>query len=65
VSITSSDSAATDSTGTALPVSKPLAQGTATFDILFGTAGSQTATASYTSATTVTANTGSATTVNP
>jgi len=65
VSITSSDSAATDSTGTALPVSKPLAQGTATFDILFGTAGSQTATASDTSATTVTANTGSATTVNP
>jgi hypothetical protein len=65
VSLTSSDSAATDSMGAALPLSGQLAQGTATFEILFGTAGTQTVTATDTTQATVTANTGSTTTITP
>jgi len=65
VSLTSSDTAATDEMGAALPHAGQLTRGTATFNIIFGTSGSQTVTASDTSVTAVAANTGSSTTITP
>jgi hypothetical protein len=65
VSITSSDSSASEETGNALPASGPLAQGTRTFSVLFATPGSQTITASDTTQATVTSDNGSAATINP
>jgi hypothetical protein len=65
VSLTSSDTGATSDIGAALPLSGQLAQGTASFTILFATSGSQTITASDTSQATVAAGTSSSTSITP
>ena len=65
VNLTSSDTGATSDQGAGLPLTGQLAQGTASFNIMFATAGSQTVTASDSSQSTVSSGTGSSTSVTP
>lgn len=65
ISLTSSDSAATSDTFTALPLAGQLAQGTAKLNVIFATAGSQTVSASDTSQTTVASATSSSISLTP
>ena len=63
--VTSSDSTATAANGLPLPLSGALSKGTATFDIIFATAGSQTITATDTTNNKVAPGTSSPVTITP
>jgi len=65
INLTSSDSAATGDTFAPLPLAGQLGQGTAKLNVIFGTAGSQTVTASDTTQTTVASGTSASTSITP
>jgi hypothetical protein len=65
LSLSSSDTNATSDIGAPLPLTAQLAQGTAKLNIVFGTAGSQTVTASDTSQTSVASGTSGSISITP